>query len=63
MVRWTVTARDGVKERGEEPNAVLAYKASVALAQQKDGGAIITVDDLDTTNTVFHTEVIAEASR
>ena len=62
MVRYTITTRDGGKVHGHEANAILAYKEAVKQAERCSGGGIITVDDLETTNTVFHTESIAEAS-
>lgn len=61
MVRWTLTTRDGGKVHAYESNAVLAYKKAVEVAQTSSGGGIITVDDLETTNTVFHTEAVAES--
>lgn len=60
MTRWTITTRDGGKNHGYEANAILAYKAVVAIAQRCDGGGIITVDDLETNNTIFFTESVSQ---
>lgn len=59
MVRWTLTSRHG-KTNGYESNAIMAYKKAVANAQECDGGAIITVDDTETDNSIFHTEHVSE---
>lgn len=59
MFRFTVTASDPTNnDRGYEKNAILAYKKAVQIAKGIDGGAIITVDDLENTNTLFHTESV-----
>jgi hypothetical protein len=60
MVRWTLTTRDGGKVHAYESNAVLAYKKAIETAQGCNGGGIITVDDLESANTLFHTEAVAE---
>lgn len=62
MTRWTLTTRDGGKVHGYEPNAILAYKEAVSTAQRCDGGGIITVDDLETKNSIFFTEAVAQAT-
>ena len=58
MVRYTVTSRDGSKVHGYEANQIEAYKKARTIAEGKIGGGIITVDDLETDNTVFHTESV-----
>jgi hypothetical protein len=59
MFRFTVTASNPVNSSvGYQSNAILAYKASVELAASLPGGAIITVDDLESGNTLFHTESV-----
>jgi hypothetical protein len=60
MVRWTLTTRDGGKVHAYESNAVIAYKKAVEAAEQSIGGGIITVDDLETSNSLFHTEAVSE---
>ena len=62
MKRWTLTTRDGGKVHGYEPNVILAYKVATSTAQQCDGGGIITVDDMETNNTIFYTEAVAQAT-
>jgi hypothetical protein len=62
MTRWTLTTRDGGKVHGYEPNAILAYKTALSVAEGSNGGGIITVDDLETKNSIFHTEAVAEAT-
>jgi len=60
MVRWTLTTRDGGIVHAYESNAITAYKKAVETAEQCIGGGIITVDDLETKNSLFHTEAVAE---
>lgn len=62
MVRWTLTTRDGGIVHGYEPNAILAYKESVKTAKTCKGGGIITVDDFETKNSIFHTEAVAQST-
>lgn len=59
MFRFTVTASNPAdNSRGYESNAILAYKKAVNIAKEARGGAIITVDDLENGNTLFHTESV-----
>jgi hypothetical protein len=57
--QWTlVSISDGTKENGVSDNLITAYKEVVAIASSLPAGAIITVSDLETANTTFHTEVV-----
>lgn len=59
MFRYTITASNPAQSAvGYEANAILAYKKSITRASQIEGGAIITVDDLESDNTTFHTESV-----
>lgn len=60
MIRWTLTTRDGGIVHGYEANAILAYKTAKSVALTCPGGAVITVDDAETTNTLDYTEDVAE---
>jgi len=56
---WTlVSISDGTKEDGISDNLITAYKTVVGIASALPAGAIITVSDLDSANSTFHTEVV-----
>jgi hypothetical protein len=57
MYRWTATTRNG-KTRGEAKTVEMAKVAARAVCESAPGGGIITVDDLEGSNTVFHTEAV-----
>jgi len=57
MYRWTATTRNG-KTRGEAKTVDAAKEAARKVCQAAPGGGIITVDDLESSNTTFFTEAV-----